>query len=337
MTGASEAEAPAFEISDPARLAPRPLVSVLVLTYNHERYLAQAVESVLSQEHDFPIEIIVGEDCSSDRTRDIAIGYQRRHPDLVRVITSERNVGVLENYRRILIAARGSLLAQLDGDDAWLPGKLARQVKVLLEETGCAAVYANARTVTEDGRPVGVFNDAGDLCCDLGALLRHGNFLCTSSMVFRAELRDSLALMERPYIDFLMHLRAARSGYLRHLAEPLALYRINSSGSVLAQHNDHIRRCYWEALQDVPPDAASATDRARGGADFLRRVLFRAIRTRRPGLLREWVLPVYAASPKGRWMTTWFVAEAVARAAWRESTGYLAVAFLSRTPVLYRQ
>jgi glycosyltransferase involved in cell wall biosynthesis len=78
-----------------------PLVSVQVITYNHERFVAQCLEGILMQRTNFPFEVIVGEDCSTDRTREIVFDYGRRFPDLIRVITSESNVGGLQNILRV--------------------------------------------------------------------------------------------------------------------------------------------------------------------------------------------------------------------------------------------
>ena len=84
-------EIPSQEISDPAVLSKNPVVSVKMITYNHEPYIPQAIEGVLMQETNFPIELIIGEDCSTDGTREIIFDYQQKYPDIIRVITSEKN------------------------------------------------------------------------------------------------------------------------------------------------------------------------------------------------------------------------------------------------------
>lgn len=106
-----------------------PLVSVLMLAYNHAAHIVQAVESILSQQCDFPFELIIGEDCSQDKTRDICIGYHKRYPEIVRVVFSEENVGMHRNFARIWHRARGKYIATCEGDDFWIdPEKLAKQV-----------------------------------------------------------------------------------------------------------------------------------------------------------------------------------------------------------------
>ena len=94
-------------------------VSVLVMTYNHERFVAQALDSALMQEVAFDWEILVSEDCSTDRTREIVVEYARRHSDRIRLLLSERNVRSNYVVRRGIEAARGTYVALLDGDDFW--------------------------------------------------------------------------------------------------------------------------------------------------------------------------------------------------------------------------
>lgn len=111
-----------------------PLVSICCATYNHEKYLAQAMESFLMQKVSFPIEIIIGDDCSTDGTPQIVQDYAGRFPQLVRVIASDANVGVSQNAFRIRSAARGKYIALCEGDDYWTdPHKLQKQVDFLEE------------------------------------------------------------------------------------------------------------------------------------------------------------------------------------------------------------
>ena len=107
----------------------KPLVSALMVTYNHELYIAQAIEGVLQQETDFPFELVIGEDCSTDGTRKIVFNYQKKHPDIIRVITSDKNVGGRKNFFRTVKACRGKYLAFCEGDDYWHHSqKLQKQV-----------------------------------------------------------------------------------------------------------------------------------------------------------------------------------------------------------------
>ncbi|MBM3299903.1 MAG: glycosyltransferase, partial [Deltaproteobacteria bacterium] len=109
-----------------------PLASVLMITYNHRPYIAQAIECALNQQTDFPFEIVIGEDCSTDGTREIVFEYQRKHPDVIRVLTSDRNLGPMHNFLRTFDACTGKYVAICEGDDYWHhPEKLKMQVDFL--------------------------------------------------------------------------------------------------------------------------------------------------------------------------------------------------------------
>lgn len=108
------------------------LVSVCCITYNHDKYIAQAIEGFLMQKTTFKYEIIIGEDCSTDKTRLILNEYQSKNPNKIRVITRDGNVGALRNFSNVLENAKGKYIAFCDGDDYWIdPLKLQKQVDFL--------------------------------------------------------------------------------------------------------------------------------------------------------------------------------------------------------------
>lgn len=110
------------------------MVSVIVLTYNHEKYIRQALDSILMQQVDFTYEILVGDDCSTDATPQILLEYQNKYPELFCVRLRHRNIGATKNLYELLVSAKGRYLAYLEGDDYWLNNKkLQKQVSFLLE------------------------------------------------------------------------------------------------------------------------------------------------------------------------------------------------------------
>ena len=132
------------EISDPAQLPQMPHVSVLMLTYNHGPYLAEAIEGVVNQKTDFPIELLIGEDCSTDDTLQVAREYQKRYPQIVRVLHGCPNGGVATNFSRLIQAARGEYAAFCEGDDYWIDTlKLTQQVKLIRGSQGVSIVHAD--------------------------------------------------------------------------------------------------------------------------------------------------------------------------------------------------
>jgi len=145
------ARIPAQEISDPARLPREPLVTVRIITYNHEAYIAEAIEGVAGQKCDFPVELLIGEDCSVDRTREICLAYQRKYPGLVRLVVSPENVGTLKNSARLLARVRGRYLAQCDGDDYWLRSDaLQKRVDALESHPETSMCCSWIRTLRQD-------------------------------------------------------------------------------------------------------------------------------------------------------------------------------------------
>lgn len=141
------------ETSDPARLVQNPLVSVLMITYNHADYLAEAINGVVTQQCDFPFELVIGEDASSDATREVALAWQKSYPDIIRVIHSAENVGMNANSLRIFERARGEYVAYCEGDDFWCArDKLARQVALMESDSGIGIVHTDwARATLEAG------------------------------------------------------------------------------------------------------------------------------------------------------------------------------------------
>ncbi len=140
------------EISDPVRLCREPAVSIVTITYNHGKYIAQCLDSILAQKTTFPFEIIVGEDCSTDNTRQIVLDYQRKYPESIRAIISDRNVGAIPNRVRVGLRARGALIASCEGDDYWTdPGKLQRQYEIMSSDASIGLCFSDGEVVTEPG------------------------------------------------------------------------------------------------------------------------------------------------------------------------------------------
>jgi glycosyltransferase involved in cell wall biosynthesis len=121
-----------------------PLVSIKMITYNHAPYIAQAIEGVLQQKTTFPFELVIGEDCSTDGTREIVFEYQKKYPNIIRVITSEKNVGMKRNGLRVLKACHGKYIAFCEGDDYWQhPLKLQKQADYLENHPEYGLVYSS--------------------------------------------------------------------------------------------------------------------------------------------------------------------------------------------------
>jgi glycosyltransferase involved in cell wall biosynthesis len=136
---------------DPSESVAPPLVSVCITAFNSEKWIARALDSVLLQKTSFPIEIVIGDDCSKDGTLAVARSYQEQNPHLIRVLERSKNLGMQRNYYGTFEQCRGRYIAWLDADDYWTdPQKLALQVQVLESDPSVSVCGHFVRQVTKD-------------------------------------------------------------------------------------------------------------------------------------------------------------------------------------------
>lgn len=127
------------------------LVSICCITYNHEKYIAQAIQSFLTQETSFDFEIVVGEDHSTDNTAAIVSEFARKYPEKIRMLDNSQNLGLAHNFFRTLQACRGELIAYCEGDDYWIDNmKLQKQVDIFRLYPNVVYCYTNA-CILQDG------------------------------------------------------------------------------------------------------------------------------------------------------------------------------------------
>lgn len=146
---------PCVETSDADKLCKHPVVSVHMITYNHEPYIREAIEGVMMQKTDFEFELVIGEDCSTDKTREICFEYQKKYPDKIRVLWWHENLGrhphpAGGNGRRTTVHCRGEFIAFCEGDDYWTdPLKLQKQVDVFRNDDSIGLCFCNAKIFWE--------------------------------------------------------------------------------------------------------------------------------------------------------------------------------------------
>jgi glycosyltransferase involved in cell wall biosynthesis len=172
-----------------------PKLSVVVSSYNQRGYITACLDSILAQEVDFPFEVVVSDDFSTDGTRGIINDYAARHPELIRVLPNTENVGPARNYFRAHNAARGEYVAHIDGDDLMLPEKLQRQVAILDAHPECVLVnhrsryFNDTRTyVTETGE---LPNGEELIFYTIAENARWGTIAVHSSYMYRASARKT--------------------------------------------------------------------------------------------------------------------------------------------------
>jgi len=152
----------------------RIVFSVLVLTYNQKDYIAQTLDSILEQEHDYAYEIIVGDDYSTDGTRDILHAFKEKYPDIITLILNEKNMGLIKNYFNVVRHCSGKYIMQCAGDDYWLPGKVALQIPFMEANPDVAMCCTWVRVWNERIQRVSL-KPVGGVCHSFERLLFKGN------------------------------------------------------------------------------------------------------------------------------------------------------------------
>ena len=171
------------------------LVSVKVPAYNQERYLEACLDGILSQKTSFPFEVVIGEDGSPDGTRGIAETYAQAHPDRVRLLPAEGNLGPARNLARIRAACRGTYEAMCEGDDIWIhPHKLQRQVEFLESRPDYVFCFHDTLFCREDKGVRPRYYCPRDLpeSPTVADVLRRPAFIATSSILARRSFLDAL-------------------------------------------------------------------------------------------------------------------------------------------------
>ena len=224
---------PACEESDPRALATQPRVSVLVLAYNHEAYLEQAVESVLAQECAFGFEILIGEDASTDGTARLCRALRARRPDRVRLITAPENVGMHRNFARLWARARGQYVALCEGDDYWTDrGKLAKQAAFLDAHPGFSMCGAETVRRDSEGREEGrVAPRERREAYSVEDLIPDYGFHTSSVLIRREGLRFPRWLWEVYGVDRPLYLLCAERGPVGFLPDCMSVYRLHAGGA----------------------------------------------------------------------------------------------------------
>ena len=164
-----------------------PLVSVLMVTFNHEKYIAQALESILMQITNFKYEIIIGEDCSTDNTKLIIRKFENKYPGRIFPIYHEANVGPMRNvYEFTFPKCTGKYIAALEGDDYWTdPNKLQRQVDFLEANPDFSICFHNMQIIYENSPEKNhLSNIEQKEISDINDLARY-NYIYTASCMFR--------------------------------------------------------------------------------------------------------------------------------------------------------
>jgi len=216
-----------------------PTVSVIMPSYNHEKYLSEAIESVLNQA--FPdFELIIIDDGSKDKSKEIIKAYEKKD-NRIHAIFHENNKGIARTMNEGLEKAKGKFIALFSSDDVWVKDKLEKQLKIL-EKNEDLVVWSEAVVIDAHGNPTGeTFTQmhgaskkkkSGNLFEEL----LKGNYICGQSVILKRKNIDNIRYDERlKYLnDYKFMVDLARKYEFYFIEEPLVLYRIHGKNSILS-------------------------------------------------------------------------------------------------------
>lgn len=211
-----------------------PMVSVTMITYNHQLYIAQAIEGVMEQKTNFKFVLVIGEDFGTDKTREIILEYQQKYPQKIILKLPKSNLGMMENSISNKMFCNGKYIAECEGDDYWTdPFKLQKQVDFLESNSEYSGCFHNTMIIDETAidkklKPWKVYEKS---IFSLKDVISKYSLFHTSSFVFRKELLTipnwHLKVVSG---DLALFSNIASQGPLYRIDEYMSVYRKNEGG-----------------------------------------------------------------------------------------------------------
>ena len=234
---------------------PQPLVSIRTSTYNHGKYIRQCIEGILMQKTSFPFEYIIGEDCSTDQTREIVMEYAAKYPDIIRVVTADYNVGMKANGERCIMRCRGKYMALCEGDDYWIdPLKLQKQVDYLEAHPQCSMSYTEAVIINEDPTKKVKRWRKGVTENFCEHLMIKGNPVVTASVLIRMNVYQEFMREQSTYDiqmkmgDVPLWIYAAKDHPVHHMDDKTVAYRVLANSASHSPDPEKVRAFFQNSL-----------------------------------------------------------------------------------------
>lgn len=201
-------------------------VSVCIVSYNQEKYIGECLESLVTQKTNFPFEIIIGDDASSDNTPQIILDYQKKYPEIIQPVLRTKNLGPVKNTIDIYKRAKGKYIAHLDGDDMALPGKLQIQADILDANLDCSICVHNMLAIDADSKSTkkafGSFEEKKYTLLDLYLI---NPFIIHSSKMFINKIEGYIDNLHDSALDLEVHIEQAKQGDIYFIKKDLGCYR----------------------------------------------------------------------------------------------------------------
>lgn len=207
--------------------SPEFLVDIPMCAYNHEKFISQAIEGVINQKTSFKYRLFIGEDCSTDNTKEIILRYQSEYPDKIFPFFREKNLGAHENSELLFKACTSKYIALCDGDDFWVdPNKLQKQIDILEENINYAGCSSNVFEKNGDElKPV--FGKKNEISFDD---FMKGNSIHTCSVVYRNIIKIPEWYSQCKMGDWILWLLLTKVGPIYNVDELMSVYRMHNDG-----------------------------------------------------------------------------------------------------------
>jgi len=202
-----------------------------MMAYNHEKYIAQALDGVLMQNVNFDYDIVIGEDCSTDNTRSILLSYKEKHPDKIKLLLHEKNIGAVKNQIEVFKNCTGKYIAICEGDDYWTdPYKLQKQVDFLEGNEEYSMCFHNCQIKNDNVLFLAPPPPKSNIC--LKDFVKEEIYISTATVFFRNILSEVIPEhLESLYTgSYFIFMRLAEKGMLKYLEEPMSVYRVHDGG-----------------------------------------------------------------------------------------------------------
>ncbi len=210
-----------------------------MITYNHEKFIAQALEGILMQKVNFAYDIVIGEDCSKDKTREIILEYVKKDPSKFKLLLHDQNVGAMANQTEVMKACTGKYIAMCEGDDYWTdPLKLQKQIDFLENHKDFTVCYHDVEILTEnpavrENSQIKYKRDRDEYIFD--DLIDEGNLMHTPSVVFRR--LENYPSINAITADYFLNMHNAFYGRIKRLEGIWACYRVHGDGNFSQRKN----------------------------------------------------------------------------------------------------
>lgn len=216
-----------------------PMVSVVSITYNQEKYIQETLDGFIAQKTDFDFEVIIADDGSTDRTPDIIREYALAHPDIFKPILRNKNIGIQANCIDAFQAATGRYIAFCEGDDYWTdPTKLQKQVEFLENNPDYALCFHPVRVFFENNESEEYIFPADKKTSKFTAAeLLKANFIQSNSVMYRKQNYKNLPVNVMP-LDWYLHLYHTQFGKIGFINKTMSSYRRQDHGIWWNSHKD---------------------------------------------------------------------------------------------------